>query len=51
MDIAADPRTLSARDVITRTEYALAGRFATITTVDSYTADDPHPTGTGSDPV
>ncbi|AEV87693.1 isochorismatase hydrolase [Actinoplanes sp. SE50] len=29
-----DPRTLSAADVVARTEYALAGRFATITTVD-----------------
>jgi hypothetical protein len=26
----ADPRTLSTDDIVTRTEYALAGRFATI---------------------
>jgi nicotinamidase-related amidase len=32
-EILADPRTLSAEDVITRTEYALAGRFAAIRTV------------------
>jgi len=34
----ADPRTLSTDDVITRTEYALAGRFATIRFVDELTA-------------
>ncbi|MGQ4375274.1 isochorismatase family protein [Streptomyces sp. SAS_267] len=33
-ELLADPRTLSAEDVIERTEYALAGRFATIATVD-----------------
>jgi nicotinamidase-related amidase len=33
-EILADPRTLSTDDIITRTEYALAGRFATIRTVD-----------------
>lgn len=32
--ILADPRTLSAADVLARTEYALAGRFATIATID-----------------
>jgi nicotinamidase-related amidase len=32
-EILADPRTLSTDDVLTRTEYALAGRFATISTV------------------
>ena len=32
-ELIADPRTLSAADVIARTEYALAGRFATIRTV------------------
>jgi nicotinamidase-related amidase len=32
-DLLADPMTLSADDVIARTEYALAGRFATIRTV------------------
>ncbi|HEX3923346.1 MAG TPA: hypothetical protein VHY31_13745 [Streptosporangiaceae bacterium] len=29
----ADPLTLPVADVIARTEYALAGRFATIATV------------------
>jgi nicotinamidase-related amidase len=29
-----DPRTLSAADVVSRTEYALAGRFATIKSTD-----------------
>jgi nicotinamidase-related amidase len=29
-EILADPRTLGTADIITRTEYALAGRFATI---------------------
>ena len=29
-EILADPRTLHTADIITRTEYALAGRFATI---------------------
>ena len=33
-EILADPRTLSTRRSSTRTEYALAGRFATIRTVD-----------------
>ncbi|MBY8888339.1 isochorismatase family protein [Streptomyces sp. PTM05] len=33
-EILADPRTLSTADILTRTEYALAGRFATIATVD-----------------
>lgn len=33
-EITADPSTLSIRDIMTRTEYVLAGRFATISTVD-----------------
>jgi nicotinamidase-related amidase len=33
-EILRDPRTLATVDVIARTEYALAGRFATIATVD-----------------
>jgi len=37
-ELLADPRTLPARAVIERTEYALAGRFATIATVDDITA-------------
>ena len=32
-EILADPRTLPVGDIIARTEYALAGRFATIRTV------------------
>ena len=32
-EMLADPRTLAAADVVARTEYALAGRFATIATV------------------
>lgn len=36
-ELLADPRTLSAEDVISRTEYALAGRFATIATVAELT--------------
>lgn len=36
-ELVADPRTLSAADVIARTEYALAGRFATIATVEEIT--------------
>jgi nicotinamidase-related amidase len=33
-ELLADPRTLAAADIVTRTEYALAGRFATIATID-----------------
>jgi hypothetical protein len=33
----ADPRTLSTDDVVARTEYALAGRFATIRTTAELT--------------
>lgn len=33
-EILADPRTLTNDEIVTRTEYALAGRFATIRTVD-----------------
>ncbi|TDD69521.1 isochorismatase family protein [Jiangella aurantiaca] len=36
-EILADPRTLSVEDVLTRTEYALAGRFATVVRVDELT--------------
>jgi nicotinamidase-related amidase len=36
-EILADPRTLSTDDLVTRTEYALAGRFATVTTVKELT--------------
>jgi nicotinamidase-related amidase len=36
-EILADPRTLSTVDVIARTEYALAGRFATVRTLAEVT--------------
>ncbi len=36
-ELLADPRTLSTDDILARTEYALAGRFATITTVAEFT--------------
>jgi nicotinamidase-related amidase len=36
-ELIADPRTLSAADVVARTEYALAGRFATIRTTAELT--------------
>jgi nicotinamidase-related amidase len=36
-EILADPRTLSTDDVVARTEYALAGRFATIRSVAELT--------------
>ena len=37
-EILADPRTLPVADIIARTEYALAGRFATVRTVAELTA-------------
>lgn len=37
-EVLADPSTLSTDEIIRRTEYALAGRFATIRTVDEITA-------------
>ncbi|MGW6282890.1 isochorismatase family protein [Kribbella sp. NPDC055071] len=37
-EVMADPRTLSVEAVVERTEYALAGRFATIRTLDELTA-------------
>lgn len=37
-EILADPRTLPVAELIARTEYALAGRFATISTVAELTA-------------
>ena len=43
-EILADPRTLPADEVVARTEYALAGRFATIRTVAELT-------GTRAEPV
>ncbi|NUR31846.1 MAG: isochorismatase family protein [Catenulispora sp.] len=40
-EILADPRTLSAEDVVERTVFALAGRFATIATVDQVVGAEP----------
>lgn len=37
-ELLAHPLTLAAEEMIARTEYALAGRFATICTVDELTA-------------
>ncbi|RGC66394.1 Streptothricin hydrolase [Micromonospora sp. MW-13] len=39
-EILADPRTLPVEEMVTRTEYALAGRFATIRTVAELTGDE-----------
>lgn len=36
-EVLADPRTLGTDDILARTEYALAGRFATIATVAELT--------------
>lgn len=36
-ELLADPRTLRAEDIVARTEFVLAGRFATIRTVDEVT--------------
>jgi nicotinamidase-related amidase len=38
-EILADPLTLQVEDILARTEYALAGRFATITTVAELTGE------------
>jgi nicotinamidase-related amidase len=38
-EILADPRTLQNDEILARTEYALAGRFATIRTVEELTAE------------
>jgi nicotinamidase-related amidase len=35
-ELLADPRTLGAADAVARTEYALAGRFAEVRSVDDY---------------
>lgn len=37
-ELLADPRTLPAEAIISRTEYALAGRFATVATVTELTS-------------
>jgi Isochorismatase family len=39
-EILADPRTLSVDEIIARTEYALAGRFAAIATVAELASAD-----------
>jgi nicotinamidase-related amidase len=44
-ELLADPRTLSTEDIITRTEYALAGRFATIRTIAEVAGRAPVPAG------
>jgi nicotinamidase-related amidase len=44
-EIRADPRTLGVADILARTEYALAGRFATIATVAGLTAPARAPGG------
>ena len=41
-ELLADPRTLPADEVVRRTEYVLAGRFATIATVDELEAAAVH---------
>lgn len=40
-ELLADPRTLSVAEILARTEYALAGRFATIATVDQVVGPTP----------
>ncbi|QGN47204.1 isochorismatase family protein [Micromonospora sp. WMMD558] len=40
-EILADPRTLSVEEMTARTEYALAGRFAAVRTVDEVTGTVP----------
>jgi nicotinamidase-related amidase len=44
-ELLADPRTLPASAVIERTEYALAGRFATISTIAEVTSSPAALTG------
>jgi nicotinamidase-related amidase len=46
--LLADPRTLPASAVIERTEYALAGRFATIATIAEATGQNTVPASTSS---
>ncbi|MER6525793.1 isochorismatase family protein [Streptomyces sp. NPDC001508] len=41
-ELLADPRTLPAEEVVRRTEYALAGRFATLATIDRLEAAAAH---------
>jgi nicotinamidase-related amidase len=44
-ELLADPATLPTGEIIARTEYALAGRFATIRTVDGLTGSVAEPAG------
>lgn len=48
VDVLADPRTLSPEMVTARTEYALAGRFATIRTLDDLAPATAEPETVGS---
>jgi nicotinamidase-related amidase len=41
--VLADPATLSTEEIVRRTEYALAGRFARIATIEDLDAADPAP--------
>ncbi|NJP33092.1 isochorismatase family protein [Micromonospora thermarum] len=47
-EILADPRTLSVGEMTARTEYALAGRFATVRTVEEVTGTDRAAAGDGT---
>ncbi len=49
--VLADPRTLPASAVIERTEYALAGRFATIATIAEATGQATSPAGPSAEPA
>jgi hypothetical protein len=45
--VFADPLTLPVADIIARTEYALAGRFATVRTVAELAANARHSPSVG----
>ncbi|MFY1688943.1 cysteine hydrolase family protein [Plantactinospora sp. WMMB782] len=47
-EILADPRTLGVDEILARTEYALAGRFATIRTVAELTGGPAEPAAEGA---
>ena len=47
-ELLADPRTLGTADILARTEYALAGRFATIATVEQVVDGAAHAHGAPS---
>jgi nicotinamidase-related amidase len=44
-ELLADPRTMAAADIVSRTEYALAGRFATVVRVADLVPDLVEPAG------